>query len=810
MLLETLFQDLRFGARMLRKNAGFSVAALIMLALGIGGNVAIFTVASAYLLKPLPYHDPGKLVLVEVNRREGNQEQSDCCTLMRYEEIRDHSRSFSGVAAVTSDSLALSGHGEPEQVSVARISPNFFDVLGVRPQLGRAFTDEEGRPEGKPVVMISDSLWHTRFGGDPGIVGQTVNLDDTPSTIVGVLPRGVQFPFLGPAEVWTPRYFELSLLTPQHIRSGVSYLTILARLAPGASISSATAEMNVLNSEYARDNPKAHDVGPNVAMSVVDLRDRTVANIRPALLLLSGAVGLVLLIACANIASLLLSRALARSKEVAVRAALGARRGVLIQQLLTESLILSLLGGALGLGLSYAAVSVLAHAGSDDLPQGFSITTDLRVLVFVLAISLFTGLLFGIFPALQLSKINVNAALRDEGRGSTGGRERRQWKGALVVGQVALSMLLLISAGLLVRSFSKLLTVDPGFDPRHVLTMDVALPTVKYGEAPKQIEFFDELTRRVSALPGVNAAAVSAALPLTRIRLTPILAEGQPEVPITERPFTVIQTISPGFFDTMRISLRAGRAFTAADDAQAPKVLIVNESLARRYWPNQNPVGKHVIVGRGMSAEVVGVAANAKNNGLALPAEPQLYLPFPQLPWANMYLLVRTAMDPLTLVPQVRAQLASIDPDQPITHVQTAEELMDSSRAQPRFMMLLLSIFSVTALVLAVIGIYGVLAYSVAQRRQEMGIRLALGANKADILRLILGQGLALTLVGIGIGLLTALAATRVLSGLLYAVGAHDGLTFIAAPLLFAAVGLLASYVPARRASLADPAESLR
>ncbi|HET9743690.1 MAG TPA: ABC transporter permease [Terriglobales bacterium] len=810
MVLETLPQDLRFGVRTLRKNPGFSIAALIMLALGIGGNVAIFTVSSAYLLKPLPYHDPGKLVLVEVNRREGNQEQSDCCTLMRYEEIRDHSRSFSGVAAVTSDSLALSGHGEPEQVSVARISPNFFDVLGVRPQLGRAFSDEEGRPEGKPVVMISDSLWHTRFGGDPGIVGQTVNLDDTPSTIVGVLPRGVQFPFLGPAEVWTPRYFELSLLTPQHIRSGVSYLTILARLAPTASISSATAEMNVLNSEYARDNPKAHDVGPNVAMSVVDLRDRTVANIRPALLLLSGAVGLVLLIACANIASLLLSRALARSKEIAVRAALGARRGVLIQQLLTESLILSLLGGALGLGLSYAAVSLLARAGSEDLPQGFSITTDLRVLVFVLAISLFTGLLFGLFPALQLSKINVNAALRDEGRGSTGGRERKQWKSALVVGQVALSMLLLISAGLLVRSFSRLLTVDPGFDPRHVLTMDVALPTVKYGEAPTQIEFFDELTRRVSALPGVSAAAVSAALPLTRIRITPILAEGQPEVPITERPFTVIQTISPGFFDTMRISLRAGRAFTAADNAQAPKVLIVNEALARRYWPNQNPVGKHVIVGRGMPAEVVGVAANAKNNGLALPAEPQLYLPFPQLPWANMYLLVRTAMDPLTLVPQVRAQLASIDPDQPITHVQTAEELMDSSRAQPRFMMMLLTIFSVTALVLAVIGIYGVLAYSVAQRRQEMGIRLALGANKADILRLILGQGLALTLVGIGIGLLAALAVTRVLSGLLYAVGAHDGLTFIAAPLIFATIGLLASYVPARRASLADPAESLR
>jgi putative ABC transport system permease protein len=525
-------------------------------------------------------------------------------------------------------------------------------------------------------------------------------------------------------------------------------------------------------------------------------------------------VGVVLLIACANVASLLLSRALSRKKEIAVRAALGAQRSALIRQLLTESVLLALAGGVLGLGLSWAATRYFATLGNNNLPQGMPIVMDTRVLLFMLAISVLTGIFFGIFPALHLSGTNVNETLRDEGRGSTGGHRRVQLRGLLVVGQVALSLLLLIGAGLLVRSFSRLLHVEPGFDPQNVLTMNVSLPTVKYADAQKQIAFFDDLSRRISALPGVRSAAISAALPLIPKRITPVLPEGQPEVPLAERPFIIIEAISPTWFRTMRVPLQSGREFTDADNAEAPKVVIVNQTLARRYWPNENPVGKHIVVGRQTASEVVGVAVDVKNRSLALDAQPQLYLPFSQLPWGNMNLLVRTAANPNAMVSAVRAQIAAVDSDQPVTNIQTVDELMDGSRAQPRFILLLLGVFSAAALVLAIIGIYGVLAYSVAQRRQEMGIRMALGAEKAAILRMVVAHGLRLTMIGVAIGLAGALLLSRLmasmLSGLLYKISASDLTTFVIAPVAFLVISLLASYLPARRATKVDPNEALR
>ncbi len=809
--MHSFLQDLRFGARMLRKNPGFALAAIFTLALGIGGNTAIFTITSSVLLKALPYQDPQQLISLDAQSKDG---QSHCCSLNRFDVVHDRSQSFSGVAAATNDNFNLTGRGEPLQVPAARVSAGFFELLGVKPQLGRFFLPDESQPAGKQVIVISNELWHNRFGGDRNIIGQTVALDGSPYDVVGVLPPGIQFPFLAPADVWSPRYFEHTLFTPQRLRMGVGYLTIIARLRPGVSHERAVAEMNVLHQQYHKENPAAPDADAGLSMVVTNLQDSVVANIRSMLLILSGAVGVVLLIACANVASLLLSRALSRRKEIAVRSALGAQRGAIIRQLLTESVLLALLGGVLGLGLSWAATTYLATLGNNNLPQGMPITMDARVLLFMVAISVFTGIIFGIFPALQLSKTNVNQTLRDEGRGSTGGHRRVHLRGLLVVLQVSLSLVLLIVAGLLVRSFSRLLRVDPGFDPQNVLTMNVSLPTVKYADAQKQVAFFDDMVRRVSVLPGVRSAAISAALPLVPKRITPVLPEGQPEVPLAERPFIIVEAINPSWFRTLHVPLQAGREFTDADNADAPKVVIVNQALARRYWPGQNPIGKHIALGRQTPSEVVGVAADVKNRGLALDAQVQLYFPFSQLPWGNMNLLVRTASDPHAMVSGVRAQIAAIDPDQPVTNIQTVDELMDGSRAQPRFILLVLGIFSAVALVLTVVGIYGVLAYSVAQRRQELGIRLALGAEKSDILRLVVSQGLTLTMIGIGIGLVAALALSwliaSMLSGVLYKISARDLTTFVLAPVIFMVIALVASYLPARRATQVDPNEALR
>jgi putative ABC transport system permease protein len=805
--MQAFLGDLRFGVRMLLKNPGFTLAAIVTLALGIGANAAIFTVTSALLLRPFPYQEPQQLVSLDAK----NKTTDFTGTLVRYELLRDRNQSFQSVAAWADDNLNLTGRGEPLQVPIARVSPNFFSTLGVQPQLGRTFTEEEGRPEGAPVVMISDAMWHDRFDGDRNIIGQTVTLDTTPHTVVGVLPADVQFPFVGQTDIWTPRYFEYSLMTPQRLRMGVGYLGLVARLRPGTTLDRAQAELAVLNQEYRKQNPTAPDADPGVVMTAAPLRDLVVAGVRGKVLMLSGAVALVLLIACANVASLLLSRALARRREIAVRISLGASRSTIVRQLLTESILLALLAGILGVGLGWVATRALVTWGASQLPPGLPIGIDLRVLLFTLLISLLTGVLFGTFPAMQLARVDLNTALRDEGRGTSGGHARTQTTSLLVVSQVALSLLLLIGAGLLLRSFTRLLGVDPGFDAHSVLSMNVSLSTVKYAKPQQQIAFFDETLRRVSELPGVRNAAISAALPLSWKRITPMLPEGQPDVPLSQRPFLDIEAISPQWLRTMRVPLLRGREFTSADNAESHKVVIVNETFARRFWPNQNPLGKQIIVGRWTEpAEVIGVSADVKNKGLAQDTQAQLYIPFPQLPWANMNLLVRTDMPPQSIASAVRAQISAVDPDQPVNNIQTVDELVDKARAQPRFTMLLLGIFSATALALALIGIYGVLAYSVAQRTQELGIRLALGAKPADILLLIIRQGFIVVAAGIAIGLVAALLLTRLMSSLLYKVSPHDLTTFALTPLLFLWIALFASYLPARRATKVDPAEALK
>ncbi len=804
-------QDVRYALRMLARSRAFTAAAILTLGLGIGANTAIFTVANALMLRPLPFADSSRLALVSTALAT-DRSQLTPMSWLRFTTMHDHNRSFSGLAAFTNETFDLSGRGDPEQLPSARVTSGFFDVLGVRPALGRTFLPEEDQAGGKNVVLISHAFWIRKLGGAPDIIGQNIALDSRDSTVIGVLPANFSFAFLGKnIDIWAPRVFELSLATPQQIQAGTGFLTAVGRLRDGVTIEQARAEMAVLDREYRGNFPGRPDANPRYLVDVASLRDQFVANIRPALLMLSAAVALVLLIACANVASLLLSRALVRKKEIALRAAIGAGRSAIVRLLLVESMLVALMAGALGVLLAEWCTSLLTSFGGDSLGMSSELPIDLRVLVFTAAISLLSGLLFGLIPALQLSRPDLNSVLRDEGRGNTGGRRRNLARSLLVVGQVGLSMVLIIGAGLLIRSFVRLQATSAGFDPHGVLTMRIQLPPAKYRTPQQMVTFYNRAIEQAASVPGVQAAAISSALPVVPMRLSPVLFEGQPEVPLPQRPIVSIQAISPDYSAVLHVPLLRGRTFDEHDDAEGARVVMVNQTLARRFWPNQDPIGKKVWPGRQTAAAlVVGVLGDVKNFGLAADSNPEVFLPFPQLPWPLLNLFLRTSLDPASLVPAVRREIAKIDQDQPVTGVQTLEEVIASSTSQRRFTMLLLAAFSATALILAIVGIYGALAYSVAQRTGELGVRIALGADRSDILRLVVGQGLALTLAGIALGLLGSLLLTRVMSSMLFQVSASDPATFALSGALFLAVASIASYLQARRATRIDPTEALR
>jgi len=805
--------DLRYALRMLRNSPGFAGVAILTLALGIGANTAIFTVANALLLRPLPYANPQRLMVVYQTNVADRSEQS-VFSYPYFSRLSDQQHSFSGVSAFASDDFDMTGRGEPRQVTAGRVTWNFFDVLGVRPTLGRDFSPSEGQRGAPYVLMLSHRFWMSEFGGAPAVIGQNLILNSLSYTIVGVLPANFTFPPLGNnTQVWIPREFELNIATAEHIQSGMGYLQGIARLAQGVSIEQARSELDVLYQEYCHDNPNRYDADSNWPTTVTPLQTMIVANIRTAVLILMGAVGIVLLIACANVASLLLSRALKRKKEIAVRTALGARRGTIIRQLLVESLLLAAISGVVGIFLGYAGTRALLALNHDTVSQlSSSVTMDWRVLCFTIAISLLSGVLFGLAPALRLSTTDLNSVLRDEGRGNTGSQRAASSQNLLVVAQVALSMILLMGSGLLIRSFLQLLDVNPGFDPSNVLTMRINLPPSRYGTNPQMVSFYNETLRQMQSLPGVSAAAISSALPPTPTRSGPILAEGQPIVPIAQRPVVTIQTISPDYAKVMRVPLERGREFTAEDNQTTATVAMVNQAFVQRYWRNENPIGKHILLGTLPDpVEVVGVFGDEKNNGLSRDPSPEMFLPFPNLPWSHLRLSLRSAGgDPMALASAVRERLARIDSDQPITAVQTLDEILAQSRAQSKFTLALFAIFSAVAVILAVVGIYGVISYAVAQRTQELGIRMALGATRADILRLVVRRGVSLAGVGIAIGLIAPFTLTPLMRSLLYRVSPADPTTIIASALLFLIAALLASYIPARRAMRIDPADALR
>lgn len=802
------------AGRVLRNAPGFTSIVVLILAFGIGANTAIFTLVDRTLLRPLPYRNPSALLFVDAAYRD-TADDTGCLSYPHFNLVANRNRTFESIAAFTSETFNFSNGSEAFQLQAARVSANFFNVLGLQPAIGRSFTVDEGKPGARLVAILSDAFWRRRLNGDPNIAGRPITLDSNTYTVVGVLPPSFQFAPLGSeTEIWTAHYDELNLMTPQQLAAGACYLDAVARLRPGSSITASQAEMKVLNQQYLREFPKLADADPKRPLEVTPLKAKLVSNFRSTFLILSASVGLVLLIACANVAGLLLARGLKRQREIAIRAALGAARSQIVSQLLAESLLLGLLSGTAGVGLSVAATRSLARFAANRLAIGNEIAMglDSHILIFAVVISAATALLFGLAPALQFSKPDVSTTLREQGRGTAGARTSSLSRHALAAGQIALSLVLLIAASLLIRSFARLAMQPVGFEPAGVLTMNLTLPPSKYAKPTQMIDFYDRLLTRVTNLPGVEAAAVASALPVNIARMTPVLIEGQPSVPLAERPIVIIQTFTPSYLKVMRIPLLRGRFFNEFDRGASARVLAVNESFARRYFPGQDAVGKHILLGKMTApAQIAGIIGDIKNVSLSAMPEPEIDIPFTQLPWARMNLLVRAKTgDPTSLVRAVLPQISKVDREQPATAVETLSELLAGARAQPRMIMSLLTAFAAFAFLLAIVGLYSVLNYSVAQRTQEMGVRAALGATRRNLLTLVLCEGALLAAAGIIVGLGCALAVTRILTKLIYGVSATDPVTFFLIPIIFLATALLACYAPAFRASRVEVTEALR
>jgi putative ABC transport system permease protein len=803
-------QNLRYAVRMMIKSPGFTGVAVLTLGLGIGANTAIFSVVNALVLRPLPLSDPERLMLISVsNPARGFRGSS--FSLASFESLREKNRSFSGIAGFCFDALTLTGGAEPEQLAAARVSPNFFEVLGTPPLIGRGFRREEGEAGAAPIVLISSALWERRFAGDRAILGKTISLDQDVYTIIGVMPAEYAFPSPG-QDVWVTRVMKYGRLQPEQIQTGAGFLNAMARLAPGANIPQADAEVAMITRQYREEHPRAPDADPNAHLDVAPLQDSLTLQIRPTLLILTGAVGFVLLIACANVAGLMMARATGRAKEIAVRAALGASRAQLVRQLLAESVVLSTAGAALGVLLAAWGVEWLVKADAGNNLPGFQpIRVDLAVLGFTVLVSMITGVAFGLVPALEASRPNLIGVLRDSGWGTTGGGRGRRLRNLLVGGQMGLSIVLLIGAGLLLESFRQVQNVKLGFDALHTLTARVAIPPSKYPDGPARARFVHEIEESLRSIPGVTAAAISQSVPLGPAVLSPILVEGQPVVPMGLRPLAQWGGATPDYFRTLSIPLLRGRYFTWADDEKAPRVLIVNEALARHFWPNQSALGKHITFTRFQAPfEIVGVVGDTKSRGLEVETPMAIFTAYPQWTWQSVSLTLRTDGDPRALTKALGTMVAAVDRDQPVTNIRTMDEVVKNALSQRRETMYLIAGFAAVALILAVIGLYGVMAYSVAQRTAEIGIRQAIGAQRGDIVRMVLAEGMRLSAMGIVIGVIAAIGLTRLLGGMLFHVSATDPGTFAAIAGVFLAVSLAACAIPARRATRIDPLEALR
>lgn len=806
-LLTDFFQDLRYAGRMQLKNPAFTIVAVIALALGIGANTAIFSVVNSVLLRPLPYKDPERLVMVWEDASKFGYPR-DTPAAANYVDWRDQNTVFEGMAAIADESFNLTGTGDPERLEGRLVSANLFPLLGVDPQLGRTFTSAEDQPGSNRVVVLSYALWQRRFGGDKDIVGKSISLNGETYTVVGVMPARFQFPTSDDA-LWAP----IAFTTEDATNRNRHYLQVLARLKPGTSLAQAQTEMHTIASRLQQQYP---DSNTDLGAAVTSLHEHLVGDIRPALLILLGAVGLVLLIACANVANLLLARAAVRQKEIAVRVALGARRWRLIRQFLTESVLLATLGGVVGLAIAFGGLMLLRTFIPENISQAKEISIDLKVLGFTFLVSMITGLIFGLAPALQAARFNQTETLKEGGRDSATGSGGKRIRGLLVMAEVAVSLVLLIGAGLLINSFLRLRNVDPGFRADNLLTMRVALPQPKYSEFERRTAFYSELVQRVEAIAGVRSAAVTTNLPLYRQgNSIGISIEGQPPPPPGQENIVVTRIISPAYFDTMSIPLLSGRAFTDQDTATRPRVAVISETMARRYWPGEDPIGKRIGTGRIERPEdwtqVVGVVKDVRQFELTADPKPQMYLPYTQRGFFDSRdLVVKTDVDPASLAATVRRTVWEIDKDQPVSNIRTMEEILLDSIARQRFSMLLLAIFAAVALILAAVGIYGVMSYSVAQRTHEIGIRMALGAQTGSVLKLAVGYGLKLVIAGVAIGLIAAFALTRVMSTLLFGVTATDPATFTLISLLLVCVAAVASYIPARRATKVDPIIALR
>jgi putative ABC transport system permease protein len=804
--MQTLARDVRYAVRMLMRSRSFTMIAVVTLALGIGANTAIFSIVYTVLLKPLPYEQSDRLMMLWGNT---SRNRGGAASAADFLDWRKSSRTFEEMSAVNFSRLTMTGRGEPVTIPGARVNAQFFKLMRVAPALGRTFTTAEDRAGGARAIVLSQHAWQTRFSSDPKIIGRTVVLDGNPYTVVGVMPAGFDFPAVvldQAVEYWVPLQFDEA-----RADRGGHFLAVVGRLRDGVQLPTAQAEINTIAARLEQQYP---DINTNWVVNVIPIQEQIVGDVRTALYVLIGAVGFVLLIACANVANLLLARAAGRARELAVRAALGASRRQLLQQLLTESVVLSVIGAVLGLILASWALALASSMTAAWIPRASEIAIDVPVLAFTVATAVLTGMLFGVAPGLHVTRTVLSETLKGGAR-STGTPGQQRLRAAFVVGEIALAFVLLIGAGLLIRSFQQMQNIRPGFEPDQTLTAVMALPQARYTDLPKQVAFTSGLLARLRATGSVRSAALSSFIPMDgKENLLVFSIDGQAEPPPGQRRLAQFRVVSDGFFETLHVPLRRGRTFTAGDVDGAPRVAIVSQLLADKYFPATDPIGQRVTLDdpgdQRQWFTVVGVVDDVRFREMTRKPMPLLYMPAGQVQFPEFTLVARTAGDPMAVAPSVRAVVRSLDPAMPVNGVRTLEQVVSSSMAGARFRTRLLACFALIALLLSAIGVYGVMSYSVEQRSQEMGLRMALGARPSDVLRLVTGHGVRLAAVGIVLGLAAAFWVTRLLESLLFGVSTTDPVTFGSIAVLLGGVALLASVIPARRATRADPMAVLR